>query len=261
MRLTHVLIGCDLNPQYLDFWPLARRAWREVAGLEPILVLIAEPDQAPEELRDDPSVHVFAPVPEMHTALQAQCIRLLYPALLDVDGAILISDADMVPLNRRYFHRATAYVDQTHFVAYRDNWLDLEEIPICYNAALPETWGEIFGVRTIDDVRARLTEWGNELEYDGVRGGAGWVTDQLLLYRILVDFGRRTKRVWITDDHYTGYRRLERAVISKQRGLSQQDLGRIRRGGYSDFHCLTPYGEFRDWNELAVTLAAGRSAA
>src|SRR5690348_9948466 len=41
---THVLVASDLNPRYVDYWPLARRAWREVAGLEPILVLVAPPE-------------------------------------------------------------------------------------------------------------------------------------------------------------------------------------------------------------------------
>jgi hypothetical protein len=41
MRLTHALLGCDLNPRYLESWELVRRAWLEVADVEPVLVLVA----------------------------------------------------------------------------------------------------------------------------------------------------------------------------------------------------------------------------
>jgi hypothetical protein len=256
MRLTHVLLASDLNPRYLEFWPLVRRAWQEVAELEPVLVLVAAQAEVPEDLRHDPSVHVFPPIAAVHTAFQAQCIRLLYPTLLGVDGAVLVSDADMVPMNRRYFHRSVARIPEEHFVAYRGLYLSAREIPVCYNAALPRTWGSCFGVATIEDVRLRLAEWEQQVEYDGVHGGRGWLTDQHILYRTLVEHGRATRTVWILDDHYTGFRRLDRAVLAKRRRLDEAERRLITRGAYSDFHCVHPYSEFRELNELAVELAA-----
>src|SRR5712691_5208670 len=186
LRLTHALVACDLNPRYLDFWPLGRRAWAAIVGLEPVLVLVAEESQVPEPLRDDAAVQVFPPLPNVHTAFQAQCIRLLYPALLADAGAVVVSDVDMAPMNARYFHRPAAHVDETHFVAYRDVLLAADEIPVCYNAALPQTWGAIFGVETLDDVRERLGEWAAPAEYSGEHGGTGWGTDQQILFRKLV---------------------------------------------------------------------------
>jgi len=261
LHLTHALVASDLNPRYLDFWPLARRAWTGVAGLEPVLVLIAEPAEVPEPLQDDPSVHVFAPLPGIHTAFQAQCIRLLYPALLDVDGAVITSDADMVPMNRSYFHRPVSRIPADHFVAYRDIFLPSSEISICYNAALPRTWGAIFGVRSVDDVRQRLMEWADSVEYSGLHGGAGWLTDQRILYRTLLEHGARTRTVWILDDYFTRHRRLERAWLGKRQDLDDRDRRLIERGAYSDFHCVVPYSEFRELNDLTVNLAieaAGR---
>jgi len=197
----------------------------------------------------------FEPVPGVHTAFQAQCIRLLYPALLETDGAVLVSDVDMAPLNRHYFHRPAGHVDARHFLAYRDVLLEACEIPVCYNAALPATWSEVFGVEGLEDVRARLAAWAGEVEYSGLHGGEGWGTDQRVLYRTLVERGRRTRDVWILDDHYAGFRRLERAVLRKRDELYESDRRLIARGAYSDFHCVQPFEEFRELNELAVELA------
>src|SRR5437868_14486797 len=38
--LGKVLLACDLNPDYLDFWPSTRQAWREIVGLDAVLVLV-----------------------------------------------------------------------------------------------------------------------------------------------------------------------------------------------------------------------------
>ena len=252
--LAQVLVASDLNTHYLGCWPLARRAWRAITGLEPLLVLVAE--EAPEELRADPLVRVFEPVAGLHTAFQAQCIRLLYPALLDTDGAVLTADVDMVPLDRRYFRRPAGQVDERHFLCYRDVLLPIGQLPICYNAARPETWRELFDVDGPEAVRTRLAEWGAGLAYDGVRGGAGWDTDQLTLYRTLLEWGRRTRRAWVLDDRYTGFRRLERSPLLKH-GLTAAEERRIRRRGYSDFHLLHPFPQHAELNERVVELAGG----
>jgi hypothetical protein len=256
LELTRALVASDLNPHYLGFWPLVRRAWAEIAGLEAVLVLVAPENEVPRHLRGDPAVHVFEPLPDVHTAFQAQCIRLLYPALLaDADGAVITSDADMAPMNRRYFHRPASHVSADHFVAYRDILLGGGEIPICYNAARPATWARIFAVTSPDDVRARLAEWWTTAEYAGVHGGSGWGTDQVLLYRAVVEHARSGRDVWILDDHYTGFRRLDRPVLRRRGGLTQHDRRLISRRGFSDFHCVGPYSEFRELNDLPIELA------
>lgn len=260
LRLTHALLASDLNPSYLDFWPLARRAWSEIAGLEPLLVLVAEEADVPEALRADASVRVFPPLPGVHTALQAQCVRLLYPAVLDVEGGIVTSDADMVPMNAGYLHRPAAEIDATHFIAYRDVLLGLGEIPICYNAALPSTWRRVLEVESHADIRARLAEWASTVEYSGSHGGSGWGTDQQILHRTLLEHGRRTATVWILDDYYTRFRRLDRSFLRKHTSLDAEVRRLIARGAYSDFHCLTPHAAFRELNEAVVELAIAKAS-
>jgi len=260
MLLTRALVATDLNPHYLEFWPLVRRAWPAIVGIDPLLVLVAPAGDVPAELRDDPQVHVFEPLPELHTAFQAQCIRLLYPALLPTEGAVITSDADMVPMSADYFLRPPSRVDGGDFLAYRDVLLDAGEVPICYNAARPATWAATFGVRSIEDVRARLEEWWSRVAYDGTHGGTGWGTDQEVLYRALVERGRRTRTVWILDDHYTRFRRLERAAVRKHRALSDRDRRLIARRVYTDFHCAAPHRDFRELNELVVDLASEAAA-
>jgi hypothetical protein len=255
LELTHALLATDLNPRYVDLWLVAKQAWSKITRLEPVLVLVAAPDAVPQALAGDPAVYVFDPEPTLDTAFQAQCIRLLYPALLDAPGAVITSDVDMVPMNRRYFHRPLTRIDSRHFVCYRDVLLPLGELPICYNAALPATWASIFKVHDLDDVRTRLREWAHGVEYTGTHGGAGWTTDQRQLYRILLERGRHERDVWILDDDFTGYRRLERAYVEKWGTLSDAARRGIERRSFSDFHLLRADSEHRGLNELIVDAA------
>jgi len=254
MRLAAALLACDLNPGYLGFWPLAARAWEEIVGVEALLVLVAGEGQVPPELAADPRVLRFDPLPGLHTTFQAQCIRLLYPALLDVGGAVLVSDIDLLPLDPRYFHRPVAKLPANAFVAYRDIRFGRQEMAISFNAAAPATWAEVLGVGGPGDVRERLASWGDGLEYDGRRAWPGWYTDQQLLYEALWRWPARPRRLWLLDDEYCGFRRLDRLDLEREQGLGprrRRDLERLR---YTDYNCLSPFDEHRRVNELVLEL-------
>jgi hypothetical protein len=254
LRLERVLLASDLNPDYLDFWPSTRRAWREIAGLEPMLVLVAAHDRVPAALHDDPAVTVFEPVEGIHTAFQAQCIRLLYPALVETTAAVMIADIDLYPLRRSYFFDPIRHLDERFFVVYRDERLDRGEIDIMFNAALPSTWGEVFGVATLADVRAELARWADGLEYDGRRGWPGWYTDQRMLYARLMEWPQRDERLWVMDDQYCRYARLNRDKLANEAGLERWRIDGMRRLAYSDFNCFVPYSEHRAINDRVLEL-------
>jgi len=253
MRLTHVLLASDLNPRYLEFWPLVSRAWTEVVGVEPVLVLVAREEEAPAELLEDPRVRRFEPVEGVHTAFQAQCIRLLYPALLDADGAVLISDMELMPMNRGYWHEPLAALDASFFVAYRDVLSSQSMVAIAYNAAEPRTWSEVFGIRSEDDVRERLSQWAEPREYDGVRGGSGWFTDQVVLHDTLAEWSARSGRLWLLEDDFTGFRRLERFDVDA--ALTPSQLSDLRAGRYSWFNAPLPASAHESLNHEAVETA------
>jgi hypothetical protein len=255
LRLTHALVACDLNGGYVESWPLVRRAWLELAGVEPILVLVATQEDMPAELLVDERVVRFSPVDGVHTALQAQCIRLLYPALLEVDGAVLISDMELVPLDPRYFHGPIAALDDGFFVAYRDVLLPRGEVAMAYNLARPRTWAEAFSVADLDGVRSRLSEWAAGTDYAGIRGGAGWDTDQRVLYRTLLEWRERTGRFWLLDDEFTGFRRLDRKDVAATGTLTPEHERNLRARVYTDFHSPHPHSRFRELNERVLDLA------
>ncbi|MBV8479001.1 MAG: hypothetical protein JOY72_01735 [Actinobacteria bacterium] len=257
MCVDKVVLACDLNPDYLDYWPSARQAWLDIVGIEPLLLIVAETERVPDDLRFDPFVVPFEPIAGVHSALQAQCIRLLYPAIVDTPGAVLIADVDLYPLRRSYYLDTIRSLDERFFVSYRDVRMEGGQIAMAYNAALPSTWSEVFGVSSIDDVRRQLAEWTTDLEYDGRRAWPGWYTDQQLLYSALTTWRQAPNRWWVMDDDYTRHRQLDRLELEREldTGLGPHRRDGIRRGAYSDYICLFPYREHKEVNDLVLELA------
>jgi hypothetical protein len=181
MRLDCVLVACNDNPKYLNFWPIVKQAWWEIAQLPCILVYVG--DSLPPQLANDPAVKFFKAIPGWPTATQAQCIRLLYPALLKCQGAVMLSDMDMIPMQRDWFGNGFAKFDETQFVSLRGIDENEKQIYMCYVGATPKVWSELFYIHSEDSITAQLKAWAQMYPADGQHGGTGWCTDQIELYR------------------------------------------------------------------------------
>ncbi|MBY6266395.1 hypothetical protein EI613_31525 (plasmid) [Azospirillum sp. 412522] len=272
MRLAACLVACDDNPLYLDFLPLVHKVWTELVGVRVKIVLIA--DAIPDSCRpwaDD--IVLFPPLPGVSTAFQAQCIRLLYPALMEPDcdgGAVVISDMDMIPMSRRYFADSIAGLPDDHFAVYRGNVLihDSAQIAICYNAARPAVWAEVVGgsagggLRDMDDVRRILAGWAARCpEYDGTHGGQGWSFDQQALFSLVGHWARQgtnRERLTVLSDAQTGFDRLDRLDLMRAGGLSALQGERVRAHLYADCHLLRPQSVHGAFNAHIAGLLSGR---
>ena len=180
MKLSCVLVACNENTKYLDFWPAVKEAWWKVAHLPCIMVYVG--NELPNHLRNDPAVRFFKAIPGWPTSTQAQCIRLLYPALLQTQDAVMISDMDMIPLQRHFFTEGFQPFNNNQFVSLRGIDEREKQIYMCYVGATPRVWSELFQITSEDDIRNRLIDWSQVSPSDGRHGGIGWCSDQLVLY-------------------------------------------------------------------------------
>jgi hypothetical protein len=202
-----------------------------------VIVLIA--DSIPHNIQQYANyIRLVAPIPSVHTAFQAQCIRLLYPAEIQSTDGVLITDMDMIPLNRSYYEEPIRALDNSAFIAYR-NLLLPHEIPICYNIAIPSTWKKVFPNDT-------LQVWYDEVLYDGNHGGSGWNTDQV---KLMQRYNAYTGIKYILDDT-SRMKRLDREDILKQD--MNVIIQHIRERIYSDYHCLRPYSKYKRENDTII---------
>ncbi len=225
MKIDRAILACDSNPNYTQFWPVVARAWADRIGVNPTLYYIGHNcrlDKCGGEIVE------IDPIPNIRTSFQAQCIRLLVPALYQDDVSI-ISDMDMIPISRAYFQDSIKDVDSDKFVIYRsyhespvdhesDHDLVRSEIPICYTAGLGKTWGEIFNTTDLSEIRRRLCIWYED---------ESWFSDQRMLYQCVTNWPEHERRCRFLSDAVTMFQRLDRSTALK----NVDDLD-----SFTDFH-------------------------
>lgn len=244
MKIGTIVTATDTNPVYIDFIPGFIKAWSIlVPEADIVIVLIA--DSLPQSLHPySDHIVVYPPIAGIHTAFQAQCIRLLYPREITRDEGVLITDMDMFPMSRCYYVDSVQNIPNDHFVVYRDVCLP-DDIPMCYNVAHPSTWTNMFGSEPTDTL---LHRWYSGSDYDGEHGGKGWGTDQSVL---LHSFNNWDGPKTILNDETTQFQRLDRSCM-----WQFQDKDNLRKkiqtGVYADYHCLRPYTKHKQMNDFVV---------
>jgi hypothetical protein len=200
-------------------------------------------ESLPEHLQNDPAVKFFKGIPGWPTATQAQCIRLLYPALLGGSDAVMISDMDMIPLQRSFFTQGFLSFQQNQFVSLRGIDENEKQIYMCYVGATPRVWSELFSISSEEDIRTRLTEWSQSYPADGSHGGLGWCTDQIELYS-------RIKKLQQQSPDRVGLLpwtpqipRLDRGNPYEWAVWSDSLEHKLKYGRYVDFH-MPPFQQF-----------------
>jgi len=240
MKLDCVLTACNDNPVYIDFITVFVNTWYKLYPTVIVkIILISE--NIPTNLdKYTDNIILFKPIENISTAFISQYIRLLYPAILDYSGGIMITDIDILPMNSYYYTKNIANFNNDKFVYLRNVCMDGKQLAMCYNVATNVIWKEIFNIHSINDISDRLISVYNTINYQGV-GLDGWSTDQLDLYKHVMSWNDKTNNFVYLNDAETGFNRLDRTRFV----LSDRLLESINNGVYSDYHCDRPYLQYK----------------
>ncbi|MCP4132633.1 MAG: hypothetical protein GY754_16835 [bacterium] len=244
MIITDVLTATNTHSLYYKMIPLFVKAWNKILpGAKIHIIIIC--DQIPDEIKNYDLIQV-APLKNISTGFTSQFIRLLYPGLLNSEGGVLITDMDMIPMNRSYYLDSIKDISTDKFVSYRDVLLHERQLPVCYNVAHSYLWAEIFDIKTMTDlVKTLQTEYG-QIEYSDIHGGKGWSADQIFLYKKAVLWHKQSGNLMILNDDKTGFNRLDRCMNIE---LTPELKFLIRHGCFSDYHMKRPYDDYKELND------------
>lgn len=185
MKLTTVIASVNENPHYYNFIPYQIAVWAKF-NLKFIVIYVGE--SIPYELRQfSGNIILWDKNLDISTVYTSQMLRALYPALLDLpdDEMVMITDMDMLPGRPEYYTADLDTYQKKDFIYYKK--LGNKQVYMCYNAAHPDTWGEVFGIKSEQDIEDVLLESYPD-NYTGKHGGAGWYTDQLFMYDKLIGY-------------------------------------------------------------------------
>ena len=232
MHIDLCIVSSDLNKNYVGLFPFVKRAWEKM-GIETLLILVA--NHIPDDLinyRDN--IVLFEPIENIHTAFQA-----LIP-----DKNMIISDIDILPLDKNYFvNRIKEIPDGSHII-FRDSYIEKNMYAVCYHLAHSFIWKNIFGISDISDVKKTIKDWYNE-KYDGSKNCEGWFTDQHMLYKYINQYDGNN--LVILKDSDTNFKRLDKRDKKYIVENKEQVLDNIQKNTYTDFHIIRPYQKYTNF--------------
>ncbi len=201
MKLKVVVGTANENPHYYKFIPSQIQVWKYF-GIDFVAVYVGA--ELPSELIPYRShIIVWNNTPTLNSAYVAQMIRLYIPALLCVedDECIMITDMDMLPASPNYYKSGLETYDTKSFIHYRTP--ETNQIYMCYNAAHPSIWSQLFNIKSVDDIiKALVTNYPSNY---GKKGETAWFKDQEVLYRSVIHYNslvvlhRPIKRLEVRD--------------------------------------------------------------
>uniref|UniRef100_A0A6C0CK94 Nucleotide-diphospho-sugar transferase domain-containing protein n=1 Tax=viral metagenome TaxID=1070528 RepID=A0A6C0CK94_9ZZZZ len=245
MILDTVYVSSDLNPFYLDFWPLVHTAWTQIIKVKVKLLLIA--DHIPDYLEHPDDIILIKPIEGIKNAFYAQCIRMLYPCLQNhhPNRGIMMSDIDMIPLSSEYFTQSAVKYNDNQFVYFRGNMcMSNRQIAICYCMATSKVYRKIFGILKLEGIKKIETiikTWYKET-------GGAWTTDQQKLFQLVHKNVPKDNFIKLTDG-VLRFNRLDRSM-GVDRINKLVNTGQVKH--FVDFHMPRPMRNFRGINEKVL---------
>ena len=260
MRLDTVLTSVNINELYIDFIPNFVDHWK-ILFPEINIVIVLISDYIPEKfLQYEKYIILYSnKLKTIPSAFQSMCIRNLYPCLLENYGNILISDIDMMPMNRKYYETPIIDLSENKFVTYRDVLINIEEYPMCYNIANTKVWSDIFNIKSINELDNLLSAWYEESNYKITNPTLSGINnfDQKILFKYLQKFNLKTGNLIVLNDSMCSYHRLDRLRTNNILHTYVGDLFinneinpiDIKNRKFSDYHSLRPYELYKIYND------------
>ncbi len=227
MKIDNVIIASDNHPMYLELYPSVAKAWCAM-GIEPIMLHICDEDTELEKV-DYGFYKKIKKIEGVKTGTQAQVVRL-YAMELFPEKNLLISDIDMMPINKDYFVKTAEPIAEDEILIYTGQpYGNVPFYPMCY----------ILGKGRVIANAVRIEDMCFE-EYckhlDKKYSGA-WNTDENFFYERINEWEDFEEKVVILNG-----RDLDRRI---NRTNWEYDVNELKNGYYIDSHLLRPYRTYK----------------
>ena len=253
MKIDKVIMSCNDNPFYHEYWPIISKVWKIKFEIEPVLVFIGDASKMTQEFGTVIGVKKLDDAPE-HT--QAQWGRYWYTQM-EPETIWLISDIDMMPLSRQYFIDSIVNLDQSIDPIVHFN-TDGNSLPTCYTAGSGKARKESLDLVEDFSESIKKLRW-SENDYNHAPAGETlkhWYAEE--------NYAENKLKHWIEFFPERFF------VVNRPNGFGSNRMDRghnempvwnkeiLKRGLYMDFHMPRPMSRFGEQiNEVAECLLYG----
>jgi hypothetical protein len=237
MQIDYVIVSCDDNQMYSEFWEVIKPVWINKINIKPIIVKISEKNQIIDH--GEFIVHEIKKINNINSGFQSQIARMFVTKFYS-DKVCLTSDIDMIPLNENYFKETVKPYNENDLIIYSaDAYGSDKRFPICYNAAKGSTFSSLLDLEnyTFEEYTKKLID-----------RHEGWDTDEFYFGECVFNKSKeinviKLNRGWgmIAD------RRIDRVMWS-------YEIEDVKKGYYIDAHSLRPYSQYKNKIDQLIEL-------
>ena len=220
--IDYVIISSDDNPMYKDFYPIVAKRWKDIGFKTYYINITNENDLTENEYG---FIHKMKSLDFISTGFQSQVVRLFSSNF--VEGNLLMSDIDMLPINGNYYNRYNDELTDENVIIYSGQpYGDVPYYPMCYVLSNSKNYRRYLGIEDLsfeDYCKMLLSNYKE-----------AWNTDENFMYDKFQNY---------SDKIMVKTRDLSRRV---DRGNWRYDPSLLKTGYYIDSHMLRPYGSHKN---------------
>lgn len=235
-----ILLSCDENPYYYDFWPYARDIWKKRIGADPKLILIN--DNKNTNTFDSDGILYVQKIEEIPVHLQAQLARIYYTKYFPNEICV-VSDIDMFPVSTDFFNleKIKSNCDENTFFHLNPETREFGQFPLCYYCGYGSLYERLFFGLSWEQFLHEIIE--KDFNTDkfkfslppSLQGKKLWFSDEIFLH---TQIQKENIKISINNE-LVGSRRLDRGNIVNF------NLSNLLRETVVDIHLPRPAEDYR----------------
>ncbi len=248
MKIDKAIVSSNMNPDYLDFWPLVSKVWKIKFNIDPVLLLICN-----ENKEEDSEFGKVIKIKEDETIpyyLQAQWVRFWYLSTLK-DEVGIISDIDMFPLSYKYFVDQHKNISNDNYVHINPCLDSYPNIPACYHICSGNLFKDIMEID--DDFTQslfKLIQFSNWVNNTKCGDKQYWFSDEKYSTFMLNNYEDKSKLHYLKRESGQNGFRVDRSNWNYDSNLLKQDY-------YFDAHSIRPYKNFKEEIDKFLKIVLG----
>jgi hypothetical protein len=226
--IDYVIISSDDNPLYKDFYPIVAKRWYDL-GFKTYYINITNEDSITKNVWG--YIHKIKAIESVSTGFQSQVVRLFSSKF--IDGNLLMSDIDMLPLNGDYYSQYNNELTDDNVIIYSGQpYGNVPYYPMCYVLSNSKNY-----IKYLDIENLTFEQYCKMLSD---KYGQAWNTDENFMYD---KFENNKDKVLIKSRDFS--RRVDR-------GNWNYDINLLKQGYYIDSHMLRPYNTYKKYIDRLI---------
>jgi hypothetical protein len=245
---VNVVLSCDDNPYYSEFWNPAKDIWLKRFGIFPKLIYINGYRQTDNFIDNILYIKKVKGIP-VH--LQAQLARVYFAQMLK-DDVNIISDIDMFPVSREFFNvsKILKNCKGESFYHLNPEKREFGQLPMCYYVGLGSTYHNLIGDFSWEEFLHMIVDKDyntDKLDFQmpkHLKSKKLWFSDEIYLYSQVLEKNIEV----VKDNDLVGARRLDREMLMSPNALQNINY-------FVDAHLPRPYKNYKTYiDNLYFTL-------